>query len=283
MDYSELVFTSDNQEDWQQDLLINDLAEIGFDTFEETSHGFKAYIASAALDLVEVEHILLKLPENFNVSYVVNKIAPQNWNAVWESNFEPIYISDRCYVRATFHEEKPSYEYEIIIDPKMAFGTGHHQTTSLMMTYLLDTNLDGKRVLDMGCGTGILAILAAKIGASEIIAIDYDPVCYASVKENIELNQISNIKVLCGSKETIPDEIYDVILANINRNILLDHLERYAESLKPNGFLFLSGFYDGDDLEQIIDASEALGLTYKDKKTQNNWVAAKFERNNSKI
>lgn len=283
MDYSELIFTSDSEDGWQQDLLINDLAEIGFDTFEETSSGFKAYIASAALDLAEVERILLKLPESFSVSYAVNKIEPQNWNAVWESNFEPIYISDKCYVRATFHEQKPNYEYEIIIDPKMAFGTGHHQTTSLMMTYLLDTNLDGKRVLDMGCGTGILAILAAKIGASEITAIDYDPICYASVKENIELNQVSNIKALCGSKEAIPDEIYDVILANINRNILLDHLGRYAESLKPNGLLFLSGFYDGDDLEQIIAASETIGLIYKDKKTQNNWVAAKFERNNSKI
>ncbi|MFC6098662.1 50S ribosomal protein L11 methyltransferase [Olivibacter domesticus] len=283
MDYSELIFTSDSEDGWQQDLLINDLAEIGFDTFEETSSGFKAYIASATLDLAEVERILLKLPESFSVSYVVNKIEPQNWNAVWESNFEPIYISDKCYVRATFHEQKPNYEYEIIIDPKMAFGTGHHQTTSLMMTYLLDTNLDGKRVLDMGCGTGILAILAAKIGASEITAIDYDPICYASVKENIELNQVSNIKALCGSKEAIPDEIYDVILANINRNILLDHLRRYAESLKPNGLLFLSGFYDGNDLEQIIAVSETIGLIYKDKKTQNNWVAAKFERNNSKI
>lgn len=283
MDYSELVFTSDSDEAWQQDLLINDLAEIGFDTFEETSNGFKAYIASAALDLIEVEHILLRLPESFQVSYVVNKIEPQNWNAVWESNFEPIYISDKCYVRATFHEQKPNYEYEIIIDPKMAFGTGHHQTTSLMMAYLLDTNLSGKRVLDMGCGTGILAILAAKIGASEITAIDYDPVCYTSVKENIELNQVSNIKTLCGSKEIIPDEIYDVIVANINRNILLDHLERYVSSLKPNGLLFLSGFYDGSDLEQIVNTAEALGLFYRDKKTQNNWVAAKFERNNSKI
>lgn len=278
MDYSELTFVCDGDEGWQRDLLVNDLAAIGFDTFEDTATGFKAYIASAALDIAAIERLLLALPENFNTTYTVHAIESRNWNTVWESNFEPIIVLDRCYVRATFHEPRPNYEYEIIIDPKMAFGTGHHQTTSLMMEYLLESNLQHKRVLDMGCGTGILAILAAKIGAREVTAIDYDPICCTSVKENVELNQINNIKTYCGSKEVIPDEVYDVILANINRNILLDQLSKYAAIIKPHGLLFLSGFYDGDDLVRIMDASYSLGFKYISKKLQDNWVAAKFEK-----
>ncbi|QNL48999.1 50S ribosomal protein L11 methyltransferase [Olivibacter sp. SDN3] len=278
MDYSELIFTCSDSEAWQRDLLINDLANIGFDTFEEIDVGFKAYIASAALDIAAVERLLLNLPDNFSITYTVRPIEPKNWNAVWESNFEPIAVLGRCYVRATFHESKPNYEYEIIIDPKMAFGTGHHQTTSLMMEYLLDSNLQRKRVLDMGCGTGILAILAAKIGAQEITAIDYDPICCTSVKENTELNQVNSIKIYCGSKEVIPNELYDIILANINRNILLDQLGKYAEVIKPHGSLFLSGFYDGDDLAQIVDASHSFGFKYISKKLQDNWVAAKLEK-----
>jgi len=280
MDYSELIFNCEDGEDWQKDILINDLAAIGFDTFEDTPTGFKAYIASTSLEIAAVENVLLSLPEDYRVSYTINHIKPKNWNAVWESNFEPLSISNRCYVRATFHEPRPEYEYEIIVDPKMAFGTGHHQTTSLMMDYLLDTNLLNKKVLDMGCGTGILAILSAKIGASEITAIDYDPVCYESVKENIELNQVAGIQVYCGSKEVIPQELYDVILANINRNILLDQLETYSNALKPYGKLFLSGFYDGDDLKQLIAAGGRLGLDYVDKRVKDNWVAARFEKNN---
>lgn len=282
MDYSELIFTCTGGEGWQQDLLIDDLGVIGFDTFEDTSVGFNAYIATSALDIAAVENILLHLPDNFNVSYTVNKIGAKNWNSVWESNFAPIAIDNTCYVRATFHEKRPDYPYEIIIDPKMSFGTGHHQTTTLMMTYLLETELADKKVLDMGCGTGILAILAAKKHARAITAIDFDPICYASAKENVELNQVSGIQILCGSKEVIPQEHYDVILANINRNILLDQLAVYAAVLKPSGILYLSGFYDGDDLQQLVEASAQLGLNYIEKKTQDNWVAAKFEQENKR-
>lgn len=280
MEYSEVIFNCEGGEDWQKDLLINDLAAIGFDTFEDASQGFKAYIASASLEIAAIENILLSLPADYNVSYVINQIKPKNWNAVWESNFEPLLVSNRCYVRATFHDPQPGYEYEIIIDPKMAFGTGHHQTTSLMMEYMLTSSLLNKKILDMGCGTGILAILAAKVGAEEVTAIDYDIVCYESVKENIELNQVQGIQVFCGSKEVIPAELYDVILANINRNILLDQLATYANVLRPHGKLFLSGFYDGDDLEKLVTAGKSLGLVYKDKKIKDNWVAAKFEKDN---
>lgn len=282
MDYSELTFVCVGGEEWQQDLFINDLAALGFDTFEDTPSGFKAYIASASLDLAAIEHLLLTLPENFQVSYSVQEISPKNWNAVWESNFEPITVDKRCYVRATFHAPKPDFEYEIIIDPKMAFGTGHHQTTSLMMEYLLDSHVAGKRVLDMGCGTGILAILAAKIGAEEVVAIDYDPVCYESVKENIELNQVPAIKIYCGSKEVIPQEPYDLILANINRNILLDQLPTYSAVLKPHGQLLLSGFYEGDDLRQLEEAAIKLNLKFLEKKVKDHWVVAKFEQNHKR-
>lgn len=282
MDYSELTFVCVGEEEWQRDLFINDLAALGFDTFEDTATGFKAYIASASLDVTAIENLLLSLTENFKVSYNIQEINPTNWNAVWESNFEPIVIDKRCYVRATFHEPKPDFEYEIIIDPKMAFGTGHHQTTSLMMEYLLACDVSGQNVLDMGCGTGILAILAAKIGATHVVAIDYDPVCYDSVKENIELNQVSSVKALCGSKEVIPIEPYDLILANINRNILLGQLADYSMVLKPHGQLFLSGFYEGEDLKQLTEAARKLGLVFLEKKVLDNWVAARFEQTNTR-
>jgi len=279
MEYSELIFTCEGGENWQRDLLVQDLAELGFDSFEDSLSGFKAYIATATLDLVAIERLILHLPAHFRVSYIVNKVQATNWNALWESNFDPIIVGNQCYVRATFHEPKPVYPYEIIIDPKMSFGTGHHQTTSLMMAYLLEQDLTGKHVLDMGCGTGILAILAAKLGAEAITAIDFDPICCTSTKENSVLNQVNGITVLCGSKEVIPNELYDHVLANINRNVLLDQLPIYAAVLKPHGKLFLSGFYDGDDLKQLVDAGARFGLELREKREQNNWVAARFEKN----
>src|SRR5690606_3531787 len=162
-------------------------------------------------------------------------IPHQNWNELWESNFEPLLIADRCYVRATFHEARPEYEFEIVIDPKMAFGTGHHQTTSLMIKLMMEEELKGKNVLDMGCGTGILGIFAYMLGASQVTAIDYDELCYQSALENAALNNYPQMQVICGSKEAIPNDTYDLILANINRNILLDQLEHYKAVLASNG------------------------------------------------
>src|SRR5690606_25029937 len=155
------------------------------------------------------------------MSYTVTTIQPQNWNALWESNFQPIFIKDKVCVRATFHEPHPDYPLEILIDPKMAFGTGHHQTTSLMMEYILEEDFDGKSVLDIGCGTGIWGILASKLLAASVVAIDNDPVCVESSKENRQLNNISNMEVFEGSFDAIPNNKFEVILANINRNILL--------------------------------------------------------------
>lgn len=276
MVYSELQFSLSSSEEFHKDLLIDALSEIGFDTFEDADQGFKAYIPSANLDEEKVDELRDVFSSMFSFTYTLNTIPHQNWNEVWESNFEPLLVADRCYIRATFHEAHPEFEFEIVIDPKMAFGTGHHQTTALMMEFMLKENFEEKNVLDMGCGTGILAILASKLGAKDIIAIDYDEICYASTIENSELNSITNIIPLCGSKEVIPSKRFDIILANINRNILLDQLDRYAEVSAPGSLLFLSGFYQDPDLAIIREKSESVGFRYLEHKVLNNWVAAKF-------
>lgn len=276
MDYYELLFTTHPTEDYQQDLLIDALAGIGFDTFEEIERGFKAYIPEGDFNKESLEESLAPYHEMFSFSYQLNVIQQKNWNAIWESNFEPIQIRDKVYVRATFHQPKPEFPLEIVIDPKMAFGTGHHETTSMMMDLMLDADFCEKKVLDMGCGTGILAILASKLGAKDITAIDYDPVCYDSTIENSALNGIVNIKAVCGSKEVIPDAQYDIILANINRNILLDQMERYSEVLKGSGEIYFSGFYESPDLDIIKEKAAQYGLTYINHKKTKDWVAAKF-------
>ena len=276
MNYYELVFTTVTTEDYQQDLLMNALAEFGFDTFEEIERGFKAYIPQDSYQREALDETLQPYHSMFAFTYEESLIPQKNWNEVWESNFEPIQVLDKVFVRATFHKPEPGFEYEIVIDPKMAFGTGHHQTTSMMMQWMLETDYRGKNVLDMGCGTGILAILAAKMGAQTVTAIDYDPVCYDSTIENAQLNHVSNITPLCGSKEAIPNEQYDIILANINRNILIDQMQRYAEALKPGGQIYFSGFYEEPDLEIIIAEAAKNNLKYLAHKKDSMWVAAKF-------
>jgi ribosomal protein L11 methyltransferase len=276
LNYYELLFTTLPAEDYQQDLLIDALGGIGFDTFEELDFGFKAYIPSADFDKEKLDEELSLYQDMFSFSYEITLIPQKNWNEVWESNFEPITIGDKIFVRATFHQPKPEFQYEIVIDPKMAFGTGHHQTTAMMLELMLENNFTGKKVLDMGCGTGILAIMAAKLGAPSITAIDYDPVCHESTVENAQLNQIENITALCGSKEVIPIEQFDAILANINRNILIDQMRRYAEVLKPGGEIYFSGFYESPDLDIIEDEAGKHGLKYVGHKKDKDWVAAKF-------
>jgi len=277
MNYYSLTFTTNPTEAYQQDLLINALAEFGFDTFEDTDNGFVAYIPEEGFYTEELDEVLEPYAAMFAFSFEAALIPQKNWNEVWESNFEPIEVLNKVFVRATFHQPKPEFEYEIVIDPKMAFGTGHHQTTAMMMEWMLETDYVGKTVLDMGCGTGILAILASKMGAKQVTAIDYDEVCYDSTIENAQLNNINNIIPLCGSKEAIPDEVYDIILANINRNILLDQMARYTEVLKPGGEIYFSGFYESPDLGIITAEAKRLGLTYIAHKKDKEWVSAKFK------
>ncbi|RYG00337.1 MAG: 50S ribosomal protein L11 methyltransferase [Chitinophagaceae bacterium] len=278
MQYIKAIFKFESIEDYQQDLLISDLADLGFDTFEDSENGFTAFVIKDNFNEQELKDLLSNYAEDFKTHYTLEDVADENWNAEWEKNFSPLIIDDVCYVRATFHEPQPSYPYEIVIDPKMAFGTGHHQTTTMVMQYLLAADIKDKGILDMGCGTGILAILAAKLGAQSLMAIDYDDICYQSTIENAALNNVTNLNALCGSKEVIPDEQYDIILANINRNILLDQIGRYAEVLKPGGRIFFSGFYLDPDLGMITAECAKYGIKYDDNKQNGDWVAAQFEK-----
>ncbi|MES2827550.1 MAG: 50S ribosomal protein L11 methyltransferase [Bacteroidota bacterium] len=278
MEYIQVTFLFDNIEAYQQDLLIDELASIGYNTFEDVESGFAAFIDFDSYSAVELATVASQLDASVQYSYKINEIAAENWNEEWEKNFEPLIIDDQCYVRATFHQSRPEYKHEIVIDPKMAFGTGHHQTTTMMMEYLLSAKVEDRSILDMGCGTGILAILASKLGAKSLVAIDNDDVCYQSTIENSALNHIENLVPLCGSKEQIPNEQFDIILANINRNILLDQIPSYGDRLKSGGDIYFSGFYEVPDLEMIQKACNAIGIQYKDHKKNGDWVAAHFTK-----
>lgn len=274
MDYIAYHFQlPDAIEEYQKDILIDALAQIGFDTFEDTATGFVAYVSVQSEDEAGVIELRSDLSELVSFDYERKTIPHQNWNALWESNFEPLRINDRCYVRATFHEPHPEYEFEIVVDPKMAFGTGHHQTTAQIMNLMMEDDFAGKTVLDMGCGTGILAILAKKLGASATVAIDYDPLCYDSTIENCALNHVEGVTALCGSKEAIPAQQFEIILANINRNILLDQMESYKNALAPGGRIYFSGFYEEPDMDIIREAAASHGMAYVKHSVRDRWTA----------
>ncbi len=257
-----------------RELLIAELAEIGYESFVETDDGCQAYIVESDFNEESIKGMgILELPA-CTVDYSFKQIADQNWNAVWESNYQPVLIAENCYVRAPFHEAKPGVEFDIVIEPKMSFGTAHHPTTALMSEYVLETDVENQSLLDMGCGTGLLAILAGKRGAKPVSAIDIDEWAYENTIENCDRNQLDFIQVLQGGAEVI-DGLFDVILANINRNILLNDMHHYTEHLSAHGTLILSGFYE-HDLDMIKDKAQQLGYQYLNHKVKNNWVAVKF-------
>jgi len=256
------------------EILIAELAEAGFENFKETENGVLAYISSEkdAENILNNVYIMDSIV--FDISYEKQEILPQNWNAKWEESFQPIEINNQCRIRASFHPKK-EVEFDIIINPKMAFGTGHHSTTHLMIDLLLEENLTDKTLLDMGCGTGVLAILADLKKAKKIEAIDIDHWSYQNTIENIKLNNCENISVFEGDVNLIKNKTYEVILANINRNILLRDIPAYEKSLAKNGVLFLSGFYK-EDIPMIKEKAATVGLEYVTEKTKNNWVALKL-------
>jgi len=256
------------------DILIAQLSEIGFDSFVEHDNALVAFIAEADFDKDAMEGLYVLNAEDFKVDFVRKKVAQQNWNAEWEKSFQPIYLGDMCAVRAPFHEVKP-VKYDIVIEPKMSFGTGHHETTYMMLQQLLTIELSGKSVLDMGCGTGVLAILMAMKGASKIDAVDIDNWCYINSVENAQRNNCAQIKVFEGDASLLVNQKYDVIVANINRNILLEDIPKYVACLNKGGLLFLSGFYLSD-LDMISAKCEASNLQFQKKAQKNNWVAAKY-------
>ncbi len=243
------------------DIFISALADEGYDSFEETPNGFKAFVQK---DLFK-EEVVSSLKEQYQneveLTYSVEDLPDVNWNANWESSFSPIEVGDWCVVKAPFHNITKKFKYEIIIEPKMSFGTGHHQTTFLMMQEMKDIDWQNKRVLDMGSGTGILAILAEKMGARDIVAIDIDEWAYENCVENLEKNNCTHIEVLKGDVTSIDNKGFDIILANINRNILLADMEEYVKSLSTNGLLIISGFLL-QDVEVLKDKITSLGLVF---------------------
>jgi len=256
------------------EILVAELGEKPFESFVETEFGVTAYIQKALWTEDVLEDIFILTSPEFTVSYTIEEIEQVNWNEEWEKNFEAIDVDGICHVRAPFHE-KTDAKYDIVIEPKMSFGTGHHETTHMMIQHLLETDVAGKKTLDMGCGTAILAILAEMKGAQPIDAIDIDNWCYLNSIENAERNDCHHISVYEGDAALLAGRNYDVIIANINRNILLDDMQQYVDCLNPGGTLFLSGFYEEDI--PVIDAScTEKGLTYVKKHQKNNWVALKY-------
>lgn len=256
------------------DIVTAQLADIDFESFEETEQGVNAYIQERYFDEEKVKDIFSSL-ENIKVEYERKLIPAQNWNAVWESNFEPVIIDGKCSVRAPFHSKPDGVEFDLVIEPKMSFGTAHHETTSLMISYLLKTDVKGKDVLDMGCGTAVLAILTGMKGAKDITAIDIDEWPVENAKENAHNNNVLQIEVIMGGAEQLGKKMFDVILANINRNVLLADMASYSKVLNKNGILFLSGFYK-EDLEQITNTAFENGLEFVSFETKNNWTAAQY-------
>ena len=256
------------------DILIAELGETGFESFVETEDGILAYIDKEDWHQDILEPVQILKNSNFGIHYQFAEIEQENWNATWEQNFNPIQVGEECVVRAPFHE-KPDVKFDIVIEPKMSFGTGHHETTHMMLQFILDHDFQEKSVLDMGSGTGVLAILSAMKGASHIDAIDVDNWCYVNAKENVARNGCDHINVYEGDASLLKDQKYDVILANINRNILLSDIPIYAQCLNENGILFLSGFYE-EDIQIISSKCVEVGLKFKKKLDKNNWIAAKY-------
>lgn len=255
------------------EILIAELSELAYDSFWEQDEGFEAYILEADYNEHELQQILDKYQTLGKVSFSVSRVEEKNWNVEWESNFSPIVVEDQCLVRADFHKPERPFPYEIVINPKMSFGTGHHATTYLMLSWQLEIDHSQKKVMDAGCGTGILAIMAHLKGASEIIAFDNNEWAVDNTHENFEINHCPEIKMFLGTVADIPEEEkFDIILANINRNVLLEEMDMYAARLQSDGILVLSGFYNYD-ASQIEEKALASGLKVKGRKERNDWVA----------
>ena len=261
------------------EILIAQLSQLGFDSFQENNDGISAYIDSSVLSTVKVQGIQILNSTEFNISFESNNVKKQNWNIKWESNFEPIYIDKICCVRAPFHK-KSNFKYDLVIEPKMSFGTGHHETTSMMISFILANSFYNSSVCDIGSGTAVLAILAEKRGANRIDAIDIDNWCYLNSIENIKRNDSENINVYEGEVEKLLHFKYDNIFANINLNVLLADIPIYSKMLNKDGVLYVSGFYK-KDIKSIEKVAEISNLSLVDSKVKNQWVALKFTKINS--
>ena len=269
----EYTFTAPSS-DIQHDMLTTMLAEIGFDSFMDEDRSLKAYCSADSRDDIAVEH-LLDEPSFSDIRLLkVEEMPDKDWNELWEASYQPVVVNERCRVRAPFHDPDPNFEYDLVIEPKMSFGTANHETTAQIIQLMLETDFKGKEVLDMGSGTAVLAILAKKLDAAHTVAIDNDEWAYRNAFTNCELNGISDIEIVLGDASAIHG-CFDVVLANINRNILLRDMQHYVAAMRPDAHIFFSGFYT-EDLESIKAEAQRLGLRYCRHLSRNNWVAAEF-------
>lgn len=257
-----------------REILMAELANIGFDSFLETDKGFDAYIPQEDQDENLWKEVITRYQEEAAIYIEAGILAKINWNEAWEKNYDPIAVADKVYVRATFHPTKfQDYKNEIVINPKMSFGTGHHSTTYLMLEWQNEIDHKGKVVMDTGSGTGILAIMAMKLGADRVTAFDIDEWSVENGKENFEINGFHALEMQTGNISSVKtEEAYDLILANINKNVLLDEMEAYAKHLLAGGQLLLSGFYESD-IPDISEKAKKHGLTLKGKKVRNQWTS----------
>ena len=276
MEYLEFKFKVSPLQPWK-DILEAELGEVGFESFADTENGVDAYVQVENFDEEAFNNMDVLNNGLCEIDFEKNKVIPKNWNEEWEKNFSPINVDNRCIIRAPFHDATNA-DYEIIIEPKMSFGTGHHQTTHLMISYILDMDVKNMSVMDMGCGTGILAILAAQKGATNIDAIDIDEWAYENTMENAVRNNVGHIKGAKGDASLLKDkEEYDLFIANINRNILINDMPKYAKTIKKGGQLLLSGFYESD-IDQLVAEAEKNGFELQEKRDKEGWAALRLKK-----
>ena len=271
-DYIEVRFDLTPCSETETDVLAALLCEIDYESFVPDESGLVAYVKKELFDELKIKTILTEFPFDNDISYKYEIVEGQDWNSEWEKNyFKPIIVKDQCVIHSSFHKDIPSLPYDIVIDPKMAFGTGHHATTSLIIEQLLEMDLVDKSVVDMGTGTGILAILASMRGASQITAIEIDPMAHANAIDNLKINNAESINLILGDASSL-DKVknIDVFIANINRNIITQDISAYASTLHSGSVMLLSGFYESD-IPVIMEYARPLGLTYHSHTVKNNW------------
>lgn len=261
-----------------RDIMLALLDNLGYDSFEETPRGLKAYILEKDFNESELKELFIFQSDEYKVTYSTDKLENKNWNEEWETNYQPIFIDDQIHIRAPFHEAKPEYPIELLITPKMSFGTGHHQTTRLVSRLMLQMDLKDKKVLDMGTGTGVLAILAEKRGAKEIEAIDNFEWAAENTAENAEANNCKNITALHGDATLLPGKSFEIVLANINRNVLMEDMKSYVDTLPSGGHLLISGFFE-HDFEMLNDKATECGTTLVNKIKEDRWMACHYQKN----
>ena len=277
-DYTKVAFTVTPNDEVATDVLAALLAEVGFESFVPNDEGLEAYVPHNLYDENSLITVIESFPlEGYTITHSSEFIEGEDWNAEWEKNyFQPIVLGEECVIHSTFHTDVPKARYDILIDPKMAFGTGYHQTTCHMLRAILASDMTGKRVLDMGCGTALLAILARKHGATDVVAIDIDEFAYENAKENIVLNNTPDIEVRLGGAEAIKEsDSFDFVIANINRNILLADMKNYVRCMHPGSQIFISGFYT-EDMDVLKEEAAQHGLRYIDYAEDNRWAMMRF-------